>query len=138
MGILQTSTPFSFEDYLDYEKEQPEKHEYVRGEIFARVGARRVHVTVSGNLCAAFKAHLRGTPWWILNHGGWNAFAAIPRITGYFTILKAKWNANLPVLGSQCRLRRCLKMWMLIICLQRQNKPIPKADDTAVRQHSIG
>ena len=62
MGIPQPSTPFSFEDYLDYEKEQPEKHEYVRGEIFARAGAMRVHVTVSGNLSAAFKAHLRGTP----------------------------------------------------------------------------
>ncbi len=62
MAIPQASIPFSFEQYLDYEIEQPEKHEYVRGEIFAMAGARRAHVTVSLNLASAFKAHLRGTP----------------------------------------------------------------------------
>ena len=62
MGIPQPVIAFSFEDYLAWESEQPEKHEFVRGEIFAMAGARRVHVTVSGNLFAGFKTHLRGTP----------------------------------------------------------------------------
>lgn len=62
MGVPQTAIKFTFEDYLAWEEEQLEKHEFVRGETFAMAGARRVHVTVSGNLFAAFKAHLRGTP----------------------------------------------------------------------------
>ncbi len=62
MGIPQPAAKLSFEDYLAWEAGQPEKHEFVRGETFAMAGARRVHVTVSGNLFAAFKGHLRGTP----------------------------------------------------------------------------
>ncbi len=62
MGIPQTAIRFSFEDYLAWESEQAEKHEYVRGEIFAMAGARQAHVTVSLNLASAFKNHLRGTP----------------------------------------------------------------------------
>ena len=62
MGIPQTAVTFSFEDYLAWEGGQVEKHEFVRGEIFAMAGARQAHVTVSGNLFAAFKSHLRGTP----------------------------------------------------------------------------
>jgi Uma2 family endonuclease len=41
---------------------QAEKHEFVDGEVFAMVGARRVHVAVSGNCFALLKAHLRGGP----------------------------------------------------------------------------
>ncbi|MDD5037160.1 MAG: Uma2 family endonuclease [Methylococcaceae bacterium] len=62
MGIPQTAAKFSFEDYLAWEGGQVEKHEFVRGEIFAMVGARRAHVTVCLNLASAFKNHLRGTP----------------------------------------------------------------------------
>lgn len=62
MGLAQTAPQFQFADYLAWETGQPEKHEYVRGETFAMTGARRVHVTVAGNLFAAFKQHLRGTP----------------------------------------------------------------------------
>ena len=59
---IPPATPFSFADYLAWEDGQLEKHEFVRGEFFAMAGARRVHVTVSGNLFAACKTHLRGTP----------------------------------------------------------------------------
>jgi len=62
MGTPQPVISFSFEDYLAWESEQLEKHEFVRGEIFAMAEARRAHVTVSLNLASAFKAHLRGTP----------------------------------------------------------------------------
>jgi Uma2 family endonuclease len=62
MGIPQTAVKFSFEDYLAWEGEQAEKHEFVRGETFAMAGARREHVTVSLNIASAFKNHLRGTP----------------------------------------------------------------------------
>jgi Uma2 family endonuclease len=60
MGLPQPVAHFDFETYLAWEAEQPEKHEFVRGEVFAMSGARRAHVTVSGNLFAAFKSHLRG------------------------------------------------------------------------------
>ncbi|MEI7867652.1 MAG: Uma2 family endonuclease [Candidatus Methylumidiphilus sp.] len=62
MPIPQPAITFNFNDYLAFESEQPEKHEFVRGEIFAMAGARRAHVTVSLNLASAFKTHLRGTP----------------------------------------------------------------------------
>ncbi len=55
-------TAFDAERYLAWEEQQAEKHEYVGGEVFAMVGARREHVVVAGNLFAAFKQRLRGGP----------------------------------------------------------------------------
>ena len=49
-------------DYLAWENEQPERHEFYRGEIFAMVGARRVHGLIGLNLGAALKSHLKGSP----------------------------------------------------------------------------
>jgi Uma2 family endonuclease len=57
-----TQTVFDAEAYLAWEEQQAEKHEYLRGEVFAMVGARREHVVVAGNLYAAFKQWLRGGP----------------------------------------------------------------------------
>jgi len=51
---------FDADAFLTWEAQQPEKHEYVGGEAFAMVGARREHVVVSGNFFAAFKERLRG------------------------------------------------------------------------------
>jgi Uma2 family endonuclease len=53
---------FDADAYLVWEDLQAEKHEYMAGEVFAMVGARREHVVVSGNLFAAFKQRLRGGP----------------------------------------------------------------------------
>jgi len=53
---------FSAEDYLTWEEAQAEKHEFVAGEVFAMVGARQDHVIVSGNIFAALKQRLRGSP----------------------------------------------------------------------------
>lgn len=53
---------FSADDYLAWEEHQTEKHEYVRGEVFAMVGARREHVVVALNLASALKQRLRGGP----------------------------------------------------------------------------
>lgn len=50
------------DDFLVWEQTQVEKHEFVAGEVFAMVGARREHVVVSGNIFAALKQRLRGTP----------------------------------------------------------------------------
>lgn len=50
------------EGYLAWESEQPIKHEYLRGEVFAMIGARQDHVLVTLNLAAALKQRLRGGP----------------------------------------------------------------------------
>lgn len=62
MGVPQTALKFSFEDYLAWEAENTEKHEFIQGETFAMADAKQAHVTVSLNLASAFKSHLRGTP----------------------------------------------------------------------------
>lgn len=54
-------------DFLVWEETQPERHEFVRGEVFVRgdvsamVGARRVHGIVSLNIAAGLKSLLRGS-----------------------------------------------------------------------------
>lgn len=59
---LAVQMPFDAAAYLDWEAGQQEKHEYLAGEVFAMVGARREHVVVAFNLAAAFKQRLRGGP----------------------------------------------------------------------------
>ena len=54
--------PFSAADYLRWEAEQPDKHEFVAGEVFAMGGASRRHVTVSLNLASALDDALAGSP----------------------------------------------------------------------------
>ena len=49
-------------DYLAWEAEQTERHEFVGGETFAMAGAEGPHVTVSGNVYMALRQHLSGTP----------------------------------------------------------------------------
>lgn len=62
MALPKPEFKFDFESYLAWEGEQAEKHEYHQGEIFAMVGARLPHQTLSLNIAAALKSGLRGTP----------------------------------------------------------------------------
>lgn len=62
MGHALRPPVFSLEDFLAWEETQPERHEYLHGETFAMVGARRVHGITCLNLAASLKASLRGTP----------------------------------------------------------------------------
>jgi Uma2 family endonuclease len=52
---------FTLADYLAWENEQPERHEFHRGEVFAMVGARRVHAVVVQNLAREIGNHLKGS-----------------------------------------------------------------------------
>jgi Uma2 family endonuclease len=52
----------SFEEYLEFEKTSPIRHEYIAGRAFAMTGASRPHNKITGNLFAAFHSHLRGSP----------------------------------------------------------------------------
>ncbi len=47
--------------FLEWENTQVEKHEFVRGDVFAMVGGRRVHGLVLLNAAASLKRQLRGT-----------------------------------------------------------------------------
>ncbi|MCM2479791.1 Uma2 family endonuclease [Serpentinimonas maccroryi] len=60
--IALEKTPFTGVDYLLWEREQPLKHEFVRGEVFAMAGASDAHVTISGNVFARLRQHLRASP----------------------------------------------------------------------------
>ena len=60
MNLLQPRSQFSPEDYLAWENIQESRNEYVAGEVFAMVGARDAHVTITGNLFALLRDHLRG------------------------------------------------------------------------------
>jgi Uma2 family endonuclease len=62
MALPQPTHSFTARDYLAWEAEQPDKHEYYHGEVFAMVGASRKHVTVSGNVFTELDRALEGTP----------------------------------------------------------------------------
>lgn len=61
MALPQTTLPFDFKSYLEWEERQPEKHEFFRGEVFAMVGARRSHVAVTRNILVLLWSSLRGS-----------------------------------------------------------------------------
>lgn len=62
MGLPLTKQTFDTAAYLAWEAEQPDKSEYVAGEVYAMVGVRRAHATVAGNIFSSLRDHLRGSP----------------------------------------------------------------------------
>ncbi len=62
MALPHPAPRFDRKDYFAWEPEQPVKHEYVGGEVFAQAGARQNHVVVAGNCFAALRQRLRGSP----------------------------------------------------------------------------
>lgn len=62
MALPRENDAFDYAAYLSWETTQPERHEFVRGEIFAMTGARGTHNLIAGNLFVILKTALRGTP----------------------------------------------------------------------------
>jgi len=62
MGQAAQMPGFSAADYLAWEAAQPQRHEYLDGEVFAMAGAEDRHVTVAMNLAFALRQHLAGSP----------------------------------------------------------------------------
>ena len=63
MTLLKYKHPYiSSEDYLQGELESERKHEYVDGHVYAMVGARSNHVTLSWNLSVGIGTFLKGKP----------------------------------------------------------------------------
>ena len=58
----QALTKLSLQEFLDWENLQAERHEFHHGEVFAMVGARRVHGLVALNIAASLKTQLKGSP----------------------------------------------------------------------------
>jgi len=53
---------FNREEYLAWEANQQDKHEYLAGEVFCMVGVRQVHAVVAGNIFSALHQQLKGKP----------------------------------------------------------------------------
>ncbi len=62
MGLPAQKPVFTAADYLAWEPEQLDRHEYLDGEVFAMAGAEDRHVTVSMNIAFALRQHLSGSP----------------------------------------------------------------------------
>jgi len=59
----------SLAEFLAWEATQEGRHEYYRGEVFARVGGRRGHSRVIANLARHLGNHLDGTPCQVFSEG---------------------------------------------------------------------
>ena len=62
MGQAAYKTVRTAADFLAWEADQQERHEFVGGETFAMAGAEDKHVTVAGNLYITLRQHLSGSP----------------------------------------------------------------------------
>lgn len=63
MGLPQQQVVMTTEEFIAWEDLQPDKHEFVAGEVFAMGGTRRVHVAVTLNIATKLKDHLRSGPY---------------------------------------------------------------------------
>lgn len=61
MGQAAQKIAFTAADYLAWEAEQLDRHEYLDGEVFAMAGAEDRHVTVAGNVYIVLRQHLSGS-----------------------------------------------------------------------------
>ena len=62
MGQAAEKLRFTREEYLEWEARQPDKHEYVAGEVFSMVGVRRGHAVIALNIASELRNQLRGKP----------------------------------------------------------------------------
>jgi Uma2 family endonuclease len=53
--------PWTVDEFLEWERQQPERYEYVGGMIVMMVGGTSDHHTISGNVFAALRSALRGS-----------------------------------------------------------------------------
>ena len=62
MNAVLTPSPMTAQQYMEWETLQPERHEFIAGEIFAMTGARIDHNLINGNAYLQFRQALRGLP----------------------------------------------------------------------------
>ena len=61
MRHAAANTPMTAQEFLAWDANEPLRHEFVRGDVFAFADAEERHVMVTGNVYVALRAHLRGT-----------------------------------------------------------------------------
>ncbi|MDD2885414.1 MAG: Uma2 family endonuclease [Dechloromonas sp.] len=62
MALPQEKPKFDAAAYLAWEAEQPDRNEYIAGEVFAMVGVRQAHNIATLNIATALRAALKGSP----------------------------------------------------------------------------
>ncbi|MBW4646326.1 MAG: Uma2 family endonuclease [Goleter apudmare HA4340-LM2] len=61
MTLSQSFSYLSPDEYLETEKSSQIKHEYIQGQIYAMAGSSDAHVTITANLVALLRNHIRGS-----------------------------------------------------------------------------
>ena len=61
MSAVLSEPPLTFEAYMMWEAQQPERHEFFAGEVYAMTGARATHNTIALNIAVALRDVLRDT-----------------------------------------------------------------------------
>ncbi|MGL5035162.1 MAG: Uma2 family endonuclease, partial [Microcystaceae cyanobacterium] len=59
--MIALSNYFPSDEYLHWEEQQQEKHEYIDGQIYAMAGASENHVIITDNFSAMLVTQLRGS-----------------------------------------------------------------------------
>lgn len=62
MGALRKHRSMTMAEFLVWEDQQDERHEFVHGEIVAMTGGTVAHNQISGNIYTALRSALRGAP----------------------------------------------------------------------------
>jgi Uma2 family endonuclease len=63
-------SPWTVEEFLAWERDQPERYEFHAGFIRMMVGGTLDHNTIAGNIMATLRGHLRGGPCRAFMEGG--------------------------------------------------------------------
>jgi Uma2 family endonuclease len=63
MPLPKPANSFDAAAYLTWEEAQPERNEYIDGEVFAMVGVRQSHNVATLNLATALRRELKGSPY---------------------------------------------------------------------------
>ncbi|MFN8373095.1 MAG: Uma2 family endonuclease [Anaerolineae bacterium] len=58
----QPEHKWTVEEYLAFERDSQERHEFWNGEVFAMTGASRKHTVITGNVYASLHGQLRKSP----------------------------------------------------------------------------
>jgi len=61
-ALAYSKRKYTIEEYLAFEKNSEDKHEYFKGEIFAMSGPKVSHNIIAGNLFSEIKQKLKGKP----------------------------------------------------------------------------
>ena len=62
MGLPQPKTRYAVEEYLEFERQAEDRHEYLDGNIYAMAGESPEHGAICMNLSVSVGLQLRGTP----------------------------------------------------------------------------